>query len=508
MFATGSQVTVTGVPDRNEPNTCYLGTITFADGTSMDRYGQRQRAADVAVAANRPERLPNGDLNLNGDWAGEQRVMTDRSGISGALVPISVADTLAPGAVPEGGRAFPGSRGTPEAAADDAIRAAWSRPSALPLTDAGRRAAEGFDPSSPDNPRLRCEPTNILFDWGFETFTNRITQDENVIRIQYGTPGIDRTIHLNETQHPASIEPSVAGHSIGRWENDVLVVDTVGFKAGVLSADTSMMHSSGMKVVERFTLDRERMALRREYVATDPAVLHGRVSRRRRRVPGRLALGAAHLQRLELRDGPRHARGAGAGRAAAPAAACGRTAGASAGQAVVDVLEVTAAGTCSQRALSELSVPETDSKVNVQASVSADAKPKQSRAKWWISELISLAIVLAAVTAARSSIADHYYVPIGIDAIHVDGPRSRHRQQDVVRFSYSVDEDRHLRLVDARARRDRRVRFARGRHDAAHQAHRRDRRRPRLGRRRPALDQRRAARRSHRRALRRLARRC
>jgi hypothetical protein len=276
MFTVGTQVSVTGVPDRNEPNTCYLGTITFADGTSMDRYGQRQRAdAAVAAAADRPERLSNGDPNINGDWAGEQRVMTDRSGISGALVPISVADALAPGAVPQGGRAFPGSRGTPEAAAENAIQVSWSRPSSLPLTDAGRRAAEGFDPSSPDNPRLNCQPTNILFDWGFETFTNRITQDENVIRIQYGTPGIDRTIHLNETAHPASIEPTVEGHSIGRWENDVLIVDTVGFKPGILSADTSMMHSGNMRVVERFSIDRERMALRREYVATDPDYFTG-----------------------------------------------------------------------------------------------------------------------------------------------------------------------------------------------------------------------------------------
>ena len=108
MFTPGTAVSVTGSPDRNEPNTCYLGTITFADGTSMDRYGQRQKTAVAAVAADRPERLPNGDPNLNGDWAGEQRVMTDRRGISGALVPISVADQLAPGAVPEGGRAFPG----------------------------------------------------------------------------------------------------------------------------------------------------------------------------------------------------------------------------------------------------------------------------------------------------------------------------------------------------------------------------------------------------------------
>jgi signal peptidase I len=33
--------------------------------------------------------------------------------------------------------------------------------------------------------------------------------------------------------------------------------------------------------------------------------------------------------------------------------------------------------------------------------------------QWWISELISLGLVLAAVTVARSSLADHYYVPSG-----------------------------------------------------------------------------------------------
>jgi len=227
------------------------------------------------LAASRPERLPNGDPNIDGDWAGEQRVMTDRRGISGALVPISVAERLAPGQLPDGARPFPGSRGTPESLADDAIRAAWTRPSPVPLTDAGKRAAAGFDPSSTDNPRLRCEPTNILFDWTFETFTNRITQDENSIRIQYGAPGIDRTIHLNEAAHPAALEPSVTGHSIGRWENDVLIVDTVGFAPGVLSADGYTLHSEQLHVVERFSLDRERGALRREYVAEDPLYFTG-----------------------------------------------------------------------------------------------------------------------------------------------------------------------------------------------------------------------------------------
>jgi signal peptidase I len=58
-------------------------------------------------------------------------------------------------------------------------------------------------------------------------------------------------------------------------------------------------------------------------------------------------------------------------------------------------------------------VTEADNKPSAQPSTAAEGKATTSRVKWWISELISLAIVLAAVTAARSSLADHYYVPSG-----------------------------------------------------------------------------------------------
>ena len=201
--------------------------------------------------------------------------MTDRRGISGALVPLGVADNFAPGEVPEGGRAFPGARGTPESLAPDAIRTAWTRTSPVALTEAGKRAAEGFDGSSADNPRLRCEPTNILFDWTFDTLVNRITQSDAAIRMQYGFMGLTRTIHLDVTEHPAVLTPSVAGHSIGRWEGDVLVVDTVGFAPGVLSADAVTMHSDQLRIVERFALDSEAGALRRTYVAEDPLFFSG-----------------------------------------------------------------------------------------------------------------------------------------------------------------------------------------------------------------------------------------
>jgi hypothetical protein len=87
--------------------------------------------------------------------------------------------------------------------------------------------------------------------------------------------GLERSVHLNMTEHPAGIEPSRAGHSIGRWEDDVLVVDTVGFLPGILSADGRVPHSDRLHVVERFALSADGRTLRRSYVAEDPLYLQG-----------------------------------------------------------------------------------------------------------------------------------------------------------------------------------------------------------------------------------------
>ena len=59
MFVPGTPITVTGSPDRRDPATCYLGTATFADGSSVDRYGQLQ-APNAEAGDNRPARLASG----------------------------------------------------------------------------------------------------------------------------------------------------------------------------------------------------------------------------------------------------------------------------------------------------------------------------------------------------------------------------------------------------------------------------------------------------------------
>jgi hypothetical protein len=118
--------------------------------------------------------------------------------------------------------------------------AGWFPPP-VTLTEAGRTAAEALRnrPTS-ENPRLSCQITSILFDWVFDGTINRITESATVIKMEYGA-GLTRTVHMGMDAHPDDIAPSRAGLSIGRWDGDTLVVDTVGFEPGSLAG--SVPHS-------------------------------------------------------------------------------------------------------------------------------------------------------------------------------------------------------------------------------------------------------------------------
>ena len=269
MFRAGQQVTIEASPDSRDPRSCYLNTILLQDGSRMDRYGQYVKAPLKVANAPRAARRPSGEPNISGDWAPEQLVMTDPRGRGGALVPLSTASQYKPGERPAGANAGRGGRG-----------AAGPRTyGGTELTPAGEKAAASFQASSPkDNPRFRCETTSILFDWVFDGPVNRITQNRDTIVLQYGQLGLKRTIHMNLKTHPPNVKPSRAGHSIGRWENDVLIVDTVGFLPGVLNPP--VLNSAQLHVVERFTLDPKTMELTRTYTAEDPIYLKGQYTGR------------------------------------------------------------------------------------------------------------------------------------------------------------------------------------------------------------------------------------
>jgi hypothetical protein len=271
LFPIGKPVNITASPDRADPNSCYLQTIVFENGSRMDRYGQYVKAPAGGIKevrgpvreanTRRPARRPTGEPNVAGDWAPEQVVMVDPRGTGGGLVPLSQIATLKPGERAAGG----GGRGRGAAPAGPRLYGGTE------LTELGTQMAASF--TRDDNPRFKCETTSIIFDWTFDGPVNRISQNRDTIVIQYGQMGLKRTIHMNQKTHPANIKPSRAGHSIGRWEGDVLVVDTVGFSPGVLNAP--VRNSDKLHVVERFSLDPATMKLTRSYVAEDPVYLKG-----------------------------------------------------------------------------------------------------------------------------------------------------------------------------------------------------------------------------------------
>ena len=63
-----------------------------------------------------------------------------------------------------------------------------------------------------------------------------------------------RRIWMNQPQMPIDeVPPGYYGHSVGKWDGDTLVVDTVGIKETVPSYNL-MPHSDRMRITERFRL--------------------------------------------------------------------------------------------------------------------------------------------------------------------------------------------------------------------------------------------------------------
>lgn len=260
MFKVGAHVKIEGNPHRDDPEACYIENFTLDNTISMNRNDQLTTNTPVDTS-DRPLRLADGQLNLNGDWAVEQLVLTvPPSGGNGSMIPKSMSPDFAAGRI----------------TLDD-VRATQPPRPQLVYTERGQAAADAFDRSSPeDNPWYACKPTSFIRDWTADWPINQFrhyttAEGEKVIDITYGLYNFERRIHIGMTEHPDNIQPSYAGHSIGNWEGDTLVVDTIGFAEGVLSPPTRS--SEQMRIVERFTLDTEKMALKREYSVTDPVYL-------------------------------------------------------------------------------------------------------------------------------------------------------------------------------------------------------------------------------------------
>jgi hypothetical protein len=151
----------------------------------------------------------------------------------------------------------------------DAVLESW------PLTAAARASQQSARGTS----RAQCVPYGppALM---MEGVLTTIELNESAVTLRTDLDGVpwERVVHLDLEEHVRDLEPSVLGHSIGRFEQGVLIIDTVGFAVHPEGFGFGVGSSERKHLVERLSLAAGGRELLYETTLEDPDTLTEPVS--------------------------------------------------------------------------------------------------------------------------------------------------------------------------------------------------------------------------------------
>ncbi len=104
-----------------------------------------------------------------------------------------------------------------------------------------------------DDPEAHCLPTGVP---RMNPYPWRMVQsiDQKYIFILFeGNIHSYRQIFMDGRKHPDDPDPTWYGHSIGRWEGETLVVDTVGYNDKFWFGANKLPHTTQLHTIERYT---------------------------------------------------------------------------------------------------------------------------------------------------------------------------------------------------------------------------------------------------------------
>jgi hypothetical protein len=139
-----------------------------------------------------------------------------------------------------------------------------------PVTDKGKaaRAAANPDVSSQADCVPIGEPTVMVY-----PVASNIKVEKDKVTIKTDWMDTVRTIYLDGRKHPAPTQTFLHGHSVGRWEGKVLVVETTNFKEHPSGLSTTLPSSTQKKLIERFELGEDGKTLKYSGTVEDPVYL-------------------------------------------------------------------------------------------------------------------------------------------------------------------------------------------------------------------------------------------
>ncbi len=204
----------------------FFGTSTFAASAA------EPAAKGKTQAAPQPRRLADGKPNWTGFWSSVGGLLDEYRGPSFLEAP-------------KGGNAA-GQGPPPPGPGPSLLKSPYKEQYSEYLS----KAATGLvaDPVAlcypPGMPRM------MVAVYGME-----ILQTPEQIAITSEWQAASRRVWMKVKTHPdpEELDPTYAGHSIGKWEGDTLVIDTVGIRKDVPVDYMGLPQSGNMHVVERIT---------------------------------------------------------------------------------------------------------------------------------------------------------------------------------------------------------------------------------------------------------------
>jgi len=217
-FSVGARIDIEGFASKRDPAGCELAIAHFQDGTELVL---RHRDGEAVYGA----RVVEGDTSIVGTWY-PHTYLVDAG---------STADSTGE------------------------------------LTPRGEAVHAAFDWAT-RNPTLSCNPASNIRAWATPGLPTNISRQGNEIHIRHEFMDVHRIVHLDRSQHPENVPPSDLGHSIGRFEDDALLIETARYRAGALWA--GRLNTADLVTTEKLWVDPEGL-LRLDWTATDPAYYTG-----------------------------------------------------------------------------------------------------------------------------------------------------------------------------------------------------------------------------------------
>jgi hypothetical protein len=116
-------------------------------------------------------------------------------------------------------------------------------------------------------PQNLCQPYGVPFILRLGDNV-QFLQTPELIVILYAEEMRARIVYMNAA-HPRDLSPSYYGHSVGHWEDDVLVIDTIGLNDKTWTDRFATPHTEQIHVVERYRTEGSG-TLRVDFTVEDP----------------------------------------------------------------------------------------------------------------------------------------------------------------------------------------------------------------------------------------------